>query len=106
LEKIALAQSEILSLWKRIDGGCSEKLALERELHIVRSSLESHDNDMEELRIEISCQSDRYDDIWLVHETLLEETQKLRSEVIALRSGPSREHRRMARGQELEPRGS
>ena len=72
----------------------------------MRGSLENRDKAVEELRIEISCQSDRYDDIWLVHETLLEETQKLRYEVIALSSGPSREHWRMARGQELEPRGS
>ena len=41
--------------------GCSEKLALERELQTVRSSLEGRDKVMEELRAEVSRQSDRYD---------------------------------------------
>jgi len=50
-------------------------------------NLESRDKDVEELRAEVSCQSDCYNDLSLVHETSLEEAQKLRSDVIALRSG-------------------
>ena len=42
---------------------------------------------MEELRTEVSHQSDRYDDLWHVHGVLLEEAQKLHFEVIALRLG-------------------
>ena len=49
------------------------------------SNLKSRDKVMEELRIEVSRQSDRYDNLWLVHEALLEEAHKLHSEVIALR---------------------
>ena len=41
---------------------------------------------MKELRTEVSCQSDRFDNLWPIHGALLEEAQKLRSEVIALRS--------------------
>ena len=48
--------------------------------------MEGRDKDMEELRIEVSCQSDRYVDLLFAHEALLEEAQKLRSEVVALRS--------------------
>ena len=51
---------------------------------MLRGSLESRDKDVEELSTEISRHLDRYDDLWFVHETLLEE---LRSEIIALRSG-------------------
>jgi len=43
--------------------------------------------DVEELRTEVSRQSDRYDNLWLAHGTLLEEAQKLHFEVIALRLG-------------------
>ena len=53
---------------------------------MLLGSLESHDKDVEELRTEVSRQSDRYNDFWLVHETSLEEAQKLRSEVIAFKS--------------------
>ena len=53
-EKIDSAQSEILSLREWIDGGCSEKLALERELRAIQSSLEGCDKDVEELRTEVS----------------------------------------------------
>ena len=42
---------------------------------------------MEELKTEVLRQSDHYDNLWLAHGMLLEEAQKLRSEVIALRSG-------------------
>ena len=49
--------------------------------------MESHDKDVEELRIEVSHHPDCYNDLWLVHETSLEEVQKLRPKVIALRSG-------------------
>ena len=48
--------------------------------------MEGRDKDVEEFRTEVSRQLDRYD-LWLVHRALLEEAQKLRSEVIALRSG-------------------
>jgi len=48
--------------------------------------LEGRDKVVEELRTEVSRQSDRYDDLWLVHEVLLKEARKLHSEVIALRS--------------------
>ena len=41
---------------------------------------------MEELRADVSHQSDHYDDLWLVHEALLGEAQKVPSKVIALRS--------------------
>ena len=43
--------------------------------------------DVEELRTEVSLQSDRYDNLWLAHGTLLEEAHKLHFEVIALRLG-------------------
>jgi len=42
---------------------------------------------MEEMRTEVSHQSNCYDDLWLVYGILLEEAQKLHFEVIALRSG-------------------
>ena len=58
--------------------GCSEKMALECELRA---------KDVEELRTEVSHKLDRYDDLWLVHGALLEKAHKLRSEIIALRSG-------------------
>ena len=86
-EKLDLVQSEIFSLRKHIDRGCSEKLALEHEIRVLRGSLESRDKDVEELRSEVSCQSDHYDDLWLAHRISLKEAQKLSSEVIALRSG-------------------
>ena len=62
-KKIDSAQSEIFSLQKWVNRGSSEKLALERELRAVRSSLEGCDKDVEELRTEVSRQSDRYDDL-------------------------------------------
>ena len=65
--------------------GYFEKLALERELRTIWSSLEGRDKVIEELRAEVSRQLDRYADLWFAHETLLEEAQKLRSKVIALR---------------------
>ena len=49
--------------------------------------MERCDKDVEELRTEVSRQSDRYDDLWFIHGALLEEAQKLCSKVIALRSG-------------------
>ena len=48
--------------------------------------MEGRDKDVDKLRTEVSRQLDRYDDLWLVHDTLLEEAQKLRFEVITLRS--------------------
>ena len=84
-EKMDFAQSEILSLREQIDKSCSEKPALECELRAIRSSLEGRDKHVEDLRNEVSLQSDRYDR--LIHVALLEETQKLCSEVTALRSG-------------------
>ena len=48
------AQSEIFSLREQIYRGCSKKLALEREICMLRGSLESHDKDVEELRTEVS----------------------------------------------------
>jgi len=53
---------------------------------VLRGNLESHDKDVEELKVEISRQSDHDNNLWLVHETSLEEVQKIRPEVIALRS--------------------
>ena len=53
---------------------------------LLPDNLESRDKDVEGLRAKISCQSDRYNDIWLVNGMLLEEVQKLRFEVITLRS--------------------
>jgi len=86
-EKVTSAQSEISSLREQIDKGCSEKLALEHKACVLQGNLKSRDKDVEELRAEISRQSDRYNNLWLVHGTLLEEVQTLRSEIIALRSG-------------------
>ena len=84
---MASAQSEISSLREQIDRGCSEKLALEREVRVLRGNLESRDKNVEELRDKISRQLDHYNDLWLVHGMSLEEAQKLHSEVITLRSG-------------------
>jgi len=50
-------------------------------------NLERRDNNAEELRPEISHQSDHYNNLWLLHGTSMEEAQKLRSEIMALRSG-------------------
>ena len=68
-EKFASAQLEISSLRKQIDRGYSKKLVLEREVRVLRSNLESCDKDAEELRAEISRQSDRYNDLCLLHGT-------------------------------------
>ena len=54
---------------------------------MLRGNLKSRDKDVEELRAKISHQSDRYNDLWLVQETSIEEAQKLHFGVIALRSG-------------------
>ena len=62
-EKMDSAQSEILSLRKQIDKGCSTKLGLERELRAIRSSLEGRDKDVEDLIAEVSCQSDHFDNL-------------------------------------------
>ena len=43
------------SLREQIDSGCSEKLALERELRAIQSRLEGCDKNVEELRSEVSC---------------------------------------------------
>lgn len=66
---------------------------------MLRGSLESRDKDVEELRIEVSRQSDHYDDLCLVYEILLEKAQKLRSDIITLRSSVRRDRWRMARGE-------
>ena len=42
---------------------------------------------MEELRVENSCQSDRYDELSKAHEALLGEIQKVHSRIIFLSSG-------------------
>jgi len=84
-ENLDSAQSDIFSFQKQVNSGCSEKLALEHELRPIQSSLEGRDKDVEELRTEVSRQSDHYDDLWLVHGTLLEEAQKLCSKVITLK---------------------
>ena len=81
-----LRLSRISPLRDQIDRGCSEKLALEHEVRVLRGNLESRDKNMEELRAEISRQLHRYNDLWCVHGTSLE-VQTLRSEVIALRYG-------------------
>jgi len=52
---------------------------------VLRGNLESLDKDVEELRAELSRQSNRYNDLWHVHGTSLEEVQKLRSEIITLK---------------------
>jgi len=49
--------------------------------------LEGCDKDVEKFRTEVSRQSDHFDNLWFVHGKLMEEAQKLRSEVIPLRSG-------------------
>ena len=59
----------------------------QHEVRVLRGNLKGMTKNVEELRAEISHQSDRYNDLWFVHGTSLEEVQKLRSEVIALRSG-------------------
>ena len=66
-EKLASAQSEIFSLREHIDRGCLEKLPLEREVRVLRGNFESRDKDVKELRAKISHQSNRYNDLWLVH---------------------------------------
>jgi len=86
-EKMDSAQKEILSLREQINRASPEKLTLECELRAIQSSLESHDMDVEELRTEVSQQLNLYDNLWLAHRMLLEEAQKLCSEVITLRSG-------------------
>ena len=86
-EKIDSAQKEILSLREQINRASPEKLTLECELRAIQSSLESHDMDVEELRTEVSQQLNLNDNLWLAHRMLLDEAQKVRSEVITLRSG-------------------
>ena len=85
-KKVALSQSKISCLREQVDRGCSEKLALEHEVCVLRCNLKNRDKNVKELRTEVSRQSDRYNDLWLVHGTSLEEVQNLSSEVIALRS--------------------
>ena len=53
--------------------GYFEKLVLKRKFRAIKNSLEGRDKDVKELRIEVSFQSDHYDDLWLVHRALLEE---------------------------------
>ena len=66
-KKLASAQSEISSLRKQIDKGCSQKLALEREVRVLWGNLEGRDKDVKELRAEISRQSDCHNDLGLAH---------------------------------------
>ena len=54
---------------------------------MLQGNLESRDKDVEEFRAEILCQLERYNNLWLVHGTLLEDAHLLRSEAITLRSG-------------------
>jgi len=54
---LASAQSKIFSLREQIDKGCSEKLALERKICVLRGSLENHDKDVKELRTDVSVES-------------------------------------------------
>ena len=70
---MASAQSEIFSLQKHINKRSTEKLALEHEVRVLRGNLKSRDKNEEELRAEISRQSDRYNDLWSAHRTSLEE---------------------------------
>ena len=84
---MASAQSEISSLCEQINEGCVEKLALKHEIRVLRDNLESCGKDVEELRVEVSRQSDHYNDLWSAHGTSLEEVQMLRSQVIDLRLG-------------------
>ena len=105
-EKLAPAQSEISSFREHIERGCSNKLALECEVCVLWGNLESCDKDVKKLRAEISRQSDRCNDIWLVHKASLEEMQKLHSEVISLRSNVQVESARgWLRGENRNPEG-
>ena len=53
------------------------KLSLKSEVHLLKTNLKSQDKDVEELREENFCQSNRYDEVWKAHDALLGETQKL-----------------------------
>ena len=86
-EKVASAQSTISSLQEQIDKGCVEQLALKHEVWVLKNNLENHEKDVEELRAEVSHQSERYDEFWSAHGVLLEEAQTLRSQVTTLSSG-------------------
>jgi len=54
---------------------------------MLKNNLGNREKDVEELRAEASRQSDRYDELWRAHGVLLEEAQKLRSQVIILNLG-------------------
>jgi len=54
---------------------------------VLQDNLKSRDKDVEELRAEALRQSDRYNELWSTHGTLLKEVQMSCSQVIALRSG-------------------
>jgi len=86
-EKVASSQSEISSLQEHIDKRCVEKLALMHKVRVLKNNLGNREKDVEELRAEASRQSDRYDELWRAHGVLLEEAQKLRSQVIILNLG-------------------
>ena len=70
---------------EQIDKGRVEKLALTHEVWVLKNNLGNHEKD-EELRVEASRQSDRYDELWRAHGVLLEEAQKLRLQAIILSS--------------------
>ena len=64
-----------------------EKLSLKREVYLLKNSLKSRDEGVEELRADNFCQLDHYDELWKAHDVLLGETQKLHSRIIFLSSG-------------------
>ena len=45
------------------------------KFRVLKNNLEDWDKEVAELRVEASCQSDRYDELWKAHEMLLKENK-------------------------------
>ena len=61
--KVALAQSAISMFQEQIDKRRVEKLALKHKVWVLKNNLENHEKGVAELRVEVSCQSENYDEL-------------------------------------------
>ena len=61
-------------LREQIEKDRAEKQAYWHEIRVLKNNLEDRDKEVAELRVEASCQSNRYDELWKAHEVFLEET--------------------------------
>ena len=60
---LASDESEITSLQAQIDWECTEKLELRHKVRYLEKDLERREGDVGELRVDVECQCDRYNEL-------------------------------------------